>query len=60
MLPSAVSELLDALGKTALGIAFGGYAMTHGYSVEISAAAAIAGITIAHLFGSIQTKILIL
>ena len=51
MLPSAVSELLDALGKTALGIAFGGYAMTHGYSVEISAAAAIAGITIAHLFG---------
>lgn len=51
MLPSAVSELLDALGKTALGIAFGGYAVTHGYSVEIAAAAAIAGITIAHLFG---------
>lgn len=51
MLPSAVSELLDAVGKTALGICFGGYAVTHGYSVEIAAAASIAGITIAHLFG---------
>ncbi|MBO5023658.1 MAG: polysaccharide biosynthesis protein [Clostridia bacterium] len=51
MMPSAVSELLDAIGKTALGICFGGYAITHGYSVEVASAAAIAGITIAHLFG---------
>ncbi|MGN1096195.1 MAG: oligosaccharide flippase family protein, partial [Eubacteriales bacterium] len=51
MLPSAVSELLDAVGKCALGIFFGGYAIKHGYSVEVAAAAAIAGITIGHLFG---------
>lgn len=51
MMPSAVSELLDAIGKTALGIFFGGYAIKHGYSVEIAAAAAIAGITIAHMLG---------
>ena len=51
MLPSAVSEFLDAFGKCALGICFGGYAATHGYSVEICAAAAIMGIVIGHLFG---------
>ncbi|MBQ8861696.1 MAG: polysaccharide biosynthesis protein [Clostridia bacterium] len=51
MMPSAVSEFLDAFGKCALGICFGGYAVTHGYSVEVSAAAAIAGIVIGHLFG---------
>lgn len=51
MLPSAVSELIDAIGKTVLGICFGGYAIKHGYSIEIAAASSIAGITIAHLFG---------
>jgi stage V sporulation protein B len=51
MMPSAVSEFLDAFGKCALGICFGGYAVTHGYSVEVSAAVAIAGIVIGHLFG---------
>ncbi len=51
MMPSAVSEALDAFGKCALGIFFGGYAVTHGYSIEVSAAAAIAGIVIGHLFG---------
>ena len=51
MMPSAVSEFLDAFGKCALGILFGGYAYTNGYSVEKAAAAAILGIVIGHLFG---------
>ena len=51
MFPSAVSEFLDAFGKCALGIFFGGFAVSRGYSVEVSAAAAIAGIVIGHLFG---------
>ena len=51
MMPSAVSELLDAFGKCFLGIFFGGYAIKHGYSVEVAAAAAIAGITIGHILG---------
>lgn len=51
MMPSAVSEFLDAFGKCALGILFGGYAYNNGYSVEKAAAAAILGIVIGHLFG---------
>ncbi len=51
MMPSAVSELLDAVGKCALGIIFGGFAVSRGYSVEVAAAAAIGGITIGHLLG---------
>jgi stage V sporulation protein B len=51
MMPSAVSEFLDAFGKCALGILFGGYAYTHGFSTEVAAAAAILGIVIGHLFG---------
>ncbi len=52
MMPSAVSEFLDAFGKCVLGILFGGYAYTHGYSTEITAAAAILGVVIGHLFGT--------
>ncbi len=51
MMPSAVSEFLDAFGKCALGILFGGYAYNNGYSTEIAAAAAIFGIVIGHLLG---------
>jgi stage V sporulation protein B len=51
MMPSAVSEFLDAFGKCALGILFGGYAYSNGYSTEIAAAAAIFGIVIGHLLG---------
>jgi len=51
MMPSAVSEFLDAFGKCALGILFGGYAYTNGFSTEISAAAAILGVVMGHLLG---------
>jgi stage V sporulation protein B len=51
MMPSAVSEFLDALGKCALGILLGGYAYTSGYSTEITAAAAILGVVMGHLLG---------
>ena len=51
MMPSAVSEFLDALGKCALGILFAQYAYTQGYSTEISAAAAILGVVMGHLLG---------
>ena len=51
MMPSAVSEFLDAFGKCALGILFAWYAYTKGYSTEISAAVAILGVVTGHLFG---------
>ncbi|MBQ8448797.1 MAG: polysaccharide biosynthesis protein [Clostridia bacterium] len=51
MMPSAVSEFLDALGKCALGILLAWYAYTKGYSTEVSAAAAILGVVMGHLFG---------
>ncbi len=46
MLPTAVSEIMEAIGKFAIGIALGYYAVSRGESVEIAAAYAIAGITI--------------
>ena len=51
MFPTAISEFLDALGKCALGVVFAIYAVGKGYSVEICAAYAIAGVTIGHLLG---------
>jgi len=51
MFPTAISELLDALGKCALGVVLAIYASNSGYSVETCAAYAIAGVTIGHLLG---------
>ena len=51
MIPTAVSEFLDALGKCALGVVLAIYAAGKSYSVEICAAYAIAGVTIGHLLG---------
>ena len=51
MLPTAVSEFLDALGKCSLGVILAIYASSMGYSVEVCAAYAIAGVTAGHLLG---------
>lgn len=51
MIPTAVSEFLDALGKCALGVILAFYAAGKGFSVEICAAYAIAGVTLGHLLG---------
>lgn len=46
MVPTATSEVIEAIGKFAIGIALGKYAISKGYSLEIAAAYAIAGIGI--------------
>ena len=51
MIPTAVSEFLDSLGKCALGVILAFYAAGKGYSIEICAAFAIAGVTLGHLLG---------
>ena len=46
MVPTAVSELIEALCKLALGILFALYALDQGYAIHIVAAYAAAGLTI--------------
>ncbi len=46
MLPTAVSEIIEALGKLVIGISFGGYALSKGYELYVVAAYAISGITV--------------
>ena len=46
MVPTAVSEVIEAIGKFAIGIILCRYAISCGYSIEIAAAYAIAGICI--------------
>lgn len=46
MTPTAVSEVIEAIGKFAIGIVLCKYAISCGYSIEIAAAYAIAGICI--------------
>jgi stage V sporulation protein B len=51
MVPTAVSEITEAIGKFAIGIALGYYAISRGESIEIAAGYAIAGITIGVAMG---------
>ncbi|MCQ2435849.1 MAG: polysaccharide biosynthesis protein [Clostridia bacterium] len=53
MIPTALSEFFDALGKCAFGVILAVYAHKCGYSVEVTAAYAIAGVTLGHLPGMI-------
>lgn len=53
MLPIAISEVMEAIGKFAIGIALGFYAVSIGKSIEIAAAYAIFGITIGVVVGMI-------
>ena len=51
MVPTAVSEIAEAIGKFAIGIALGYFAISRGESIEFAAGYAIAGITIGVAMG---------
>lgn len=51
MVPTAISEITEAIGKFAIGIALGYYAISRGESIEVAAGYAIAGITIGVAMG---------
>ena len=53
MIPTAVSEITEAIGKFAIGIVLAKYAISRGESIERVAAYAIAGITIGVATGMI-------
>ena len=53
MIPTAVSEITEAIGKFAIGIVLAKYAISRGESIERVAAYAIAGITICVATGMI-------
>ena len=53
MLPIAISEVMEAIGKFAIGIVLGYYAISIGESIEIAAAYAIFGITIGVAVGMV-------
>ncbi len=46
MFPTALSEVIEAVGKLALGLLFAGYALKQGYSLPIVAAFAALGLTV--------------
>lgn len=46
MVPTAISQIIEAVGKLVLGIVFALYAIKQGYSLPIVAAYAISGLTI--------------
>ena len=58
MLPTAISQLLEAVGKLAFGMFFGSYAAKRGESVDIIAAYAILGVTVATLLASVYLWVL--
>ncbi len=51
MLPIAVSQLIEALGKLILGIGGALYSIRMGFGIHITAAYAVAGVTVGSLFG---------
>ena len=52
MLPTAVSEVLESLGKLVLGIIFAGYALSKGYHLSVVAAFALLGLTLGVFVGT--------
>ncbi len=53
MVPTAVSELTEAVSKFTIGIVLGYYAINRGESIEVAAAYAITGITIGVALGMV-------
>lgn len=53
MFPTAISQLIEALGKLVLGILFAKYAIDRGYPLYIVAAFSIAGLTVGAAVGMI-------
>lgn len=58
MTPTAVSQLIEALGKLFLGIIFAKYALDSGYPLPLSAAFAILGISIGTLVSALYLLVL--
>ncbi len=52
MVPTAVSQLIEALGKLIIGIAAAVYAVGMGFAVHVVAAYAVAGLTIGSILGA--------
>ncbi len=53
MMPTAVSQLIEALGKLIIGIAAAVYAIRMGYEIHVIAAYAVSGLTLGSLAGMI-------
>lgn len=53
MTPTAISEVIEAVGKFALGILFAKYALNRGYPLHIVAAYALVGLTVGTALGMI-------
>lgn len=52
MLPTAISEVLESLGKFLLGIIFATYAISKGYHLSVVAAYALLGLTLGVFIGT--------
>ena len=57
LLPTAVSQLIEAVGKLVIGIAAAGYAIRMGYGIPIIAAYAVSGLTLGSLAGMVYLLI---
>lgn len=57
MVPTAISQVIEALFKLIAGSLFAYVLMRRGYGVEIAAAGAIAGVTIGTVFGALYLVI---
>lgn len=53
MTPTAISEVIEAVGKFALGILFATYAIRQGYQLHIVAAYALVGLTVGTALGMV-------
>ena len=53
MVPTAVSEVLEALGKLGIGIGLGSYALGKGYPIHKVAAYSIFGVTVGVIAGAV-------
>ncbi|MBR5312024.1 MAG: polysaccharide biosynthesis protein [Clostridia bacterium] len=57
LLPTAVSQLIEAVGKLVIGISAAGYAIRMGYTVPVIAAYAVSGLTLGSLAGMVYLLI---
>ncbi len=57
MLPTAVSQLIEAVGKLVIGIAAAMYAIRMGYDIPVIAAYAVSGLTLGSLAGMVYLLI---
>ena len=57
MVPTAVSQLIEAVGKLLIGIAAAVYAIRMGYGIHVIAAYAVSGLTIGSLAGTVYLLI---